>query len=147
MDLVVLRAADQEIHRLKDFMPSLLLIFMLKRHQKTSPVWYLDGKVGAGPGNAAACSKLRWRTHFASGTAYCRCGDDSAMDSVIGVETEQVIQKPPTCRCALKAPYHPYLHGVLVTLDTARKVAGIARLMPPAGLDGGKDLRDGVNET
>ncbi|MDY0096212.1 MAG: TIGR00282 family metallophosphoesterase [Candidatus Vecturithrix sp.] len=132
------RAADQEIHRLKDSGATVIIDFHAEAtSEKQALAWYLDGKVGAVLGTHTHVQTADEHI-LPQGTAYITdVGMTGAMDSVIGVETEQVIQKfltymPVRFESAL---LHPCLHGVVVTLDTARKVAvRIARLRRPLAL-------------
>ncbi|GAK54825.1 hypothetical protein U27_01655 [Candidatus Vecturithrix granuli] len=126
------RAADQEIQRLKDSGAAIIVDFHAEAtSEKQALAWYLDGKVAAVLGTHTHVQTADERI-LPRGTAYITdVGMTGAMDSVIGVETERVIQKFLTYLPVRfeSAAHNPCLHGVLVTLDAAqRRAVHISRL-------------------
>jgi len=129
------RAADQEIRRLKDLGATILVDFHAEAtSEKQALGWYLDGKVGAVLGTHTHVQTADERI-LPQGTAYITdVGMTGAMDSVLGVETERVIQKfltymPVRFESSL---LNPWLHGVLLVLDvTQGRAVQISRLSRP----------------
>ncbi len=68
------RAADQEIHRLKDFHAIVIIDFHAEAaSQKQAPAWYLDGKAGAAL-KSIRMFKLRDERICLREPIYYRCG-------------------------------------------------------------------------
>lgn len=129
------RAADQEIERLQEMESAILVDFHAEAtSEKQALGWYLDGKVAAVLGTHTHVQTADERI-LPQGTAYITdAGMTGAMDSVLGVETERVIQKfltymPVRFESSL---LNPWLHGVLVTLDAVQGLAvNISRVGRP----------------
>lgn len=129
------RTVDQEIRRLQEQRATILVDFHAEAtSEKQALGWYLDGRVGAVLGTHTHVQTADERI-LPQGTAYITdVGMTGSMDSVLGVETERVIQKFLTYRPVRfeSSLLNPWLHGVLVTFDMTQRVAvHISRVARP----------------
>ena len=129
------RSVQEELESLKTSGATFLVDFHAEAtSEKQALGWYLDGKVGAVVGTHTHVQTADERI-LPEGTAYITdVGMTGAVDSVIGVKKELVIQKfltsmPVRFESSL---LNPHLNGVVITFDTTRgRAVNIRRLCRP----------------
>jgi len=120
------RTIDQEIERLHQKVDIIVVDFHAEAtSEKKALGWYLDGRVGAVIGTHTHVQTADERI-LPQGTAYITdVGMTGAIDSVIGVKKELVIQKFLTympVRFEISTR-NPLLEGAIVRLDTKQGIA------------------------